>query len=63
MYCPFSNWLAFPDCGHCDRIFKWHLRMDGLRIAWKGQQINVQKERSCIVKMYCRSAGFLVEDN
>ena len=37
--------------------------MDGLRIVWKGQQINVQKERSCIVKMYCRSAGLLVEEH
>lgn len=63
MYCTFSKWLAFSDCSHCDGIFKMHLTLDGLRIAWKGQQLSFQKERLCIVKMYCRSAGFLVEQH
>lgn len=39
-YCPFSKWLSFSDCGHCEKIFKLHLMLDGLRSAWLGKQIN-----------------------
>ena len=62
MYCPFSRWLTFSNFGLCDRIFKWHLMLDGLRMAWKGQQINWQKESYCMVKLYSRPAGFLEEE-
>ena len=43
--------------------YKFQLTMDGLRLTWKGQQLNFQKERSSIVQLYCRSAGFLVEQH
>ena len=33
MYCPFSRWLTFSECGHYERIFKMHLTLDGLRMA------------------------------
>ena len=42
--------------------YKLQLTMDGLRLTWKGQQLNFQKEHS-IVQLYCRSAGFLVEQH
>ena len=33
LYCPFSKWMSFSQCGHCDRIFKLQLTLDGLRMA------------------------------
>ena len=62
MYCPFSSWLTFSDCGQCERIFKLNLTLDGLRMAWKGQHINWQKESDCIIKLYSRPVGFSVEE-
>ena len=63
MYCPFSRWLTFSDCGLCARIFKMHLTLDGLRMAWKGQHINWNMERRCIIKLYSRVTGILVEEH
>ena len=62
MYCPFSSWLTFSDCGLCARIFKMHLTLDGLRMAWKGQHINWDMERRCIIKLYSRPVGFIEEE-
>ena len=62
LYCPFSKWILFSECGHCDHTFKLQLTLDGLRMALKGQQMNWQNERSCVVKLYCRSMGFLEEE-
>ena len=62
MYCPCIRWLTFSNFGHYHCIFKWHLTLGGLRMAWKGQQINWQKESYCMVKLFYRPAGFLVEE-
>ena len=43
MYCPCIRWLTFSNFGHCNCIFKWHLTLGGLRMAWKGQQIGRKK--------------------
>ena len=49
-----SRWLTFSECGHCEHIFKMHLTLDGLRMAWKGQHIYWHMERRCIIKLYSR---------
>ena len=48
LYCSFSKWISFSECGHRDHIFKLQLTLDGLRMALKGQKMNWQKERSCL---------------
>ena len=63
LYCSFSKWISFSECGHRDHIFKLQLTLDGLRMALKGQKMNWQKERSCVMKLYCRSVGFLEEEH
>ena len=63
VYFPFSRWLTFSECGHCERIFKLHLTLDRLRMAWKGQHINWHMERRCIIKLYSRVTGILVEEH
>ena len=40
-----------------------HLTLDGLRMAWKGQHINWHMERRCIIKLYSRVTGILVEEH
>ena len=37
--------------------------LDGLRMAWKGQHINWHIERCCIIKLYSRVTGILVEEH
>ena len=63
MYLPFSRWLNFSEYRHCERICKVHLTLDGLRMAWKGQHINWDMERRCIIKLYSRVTGILVEEH
>ena len=63
LYCSFSKWISFSECGHRDHIFKLQLTLDGLRMALKGQKMNWQKERSCVMKLYCRSVDFLEEEH
>ena len=55
-YCLFTKWLSFSVCGHCDRIFKWHLTLDGLRMAWKRESVDFRRERENIIHLYKRPA-------
>ena len=56
-YCPFSKWLSFTVCGHCERIFKFPLTLDELRIAWQGKNIDWHRERKRVIKLYHSPAG------
>lgn len=51
-YCPFTKWLTFSVSGHCERIFKFQLTMDGIWLAWKGETIDFYRERELLLKLY-----------
>lgn len=59
-YCPFSKWLSFIVCGHCERIVKLQLTLDGLRTAWKGESIDWNRERDPRINALNKGVLFVI---
>ena len=53
-HCPFTKWLNFNKniCSHCERILEFVLKLDGLILTWKYEEVDTNRERETLLKWY-----------